>query len=68
MAEVMVRWRDDASPEFYSERLQEIDKVLDFLYFSVPGEYRARQYEISFTDDLPFALIAVEEQVEVLDV
>lgn len=68
MAQVMVRWRDDASPEFYSERMQEVDKTLDFLYFHVPGIYRTRQYEFSFTDDLPFSLLAVEEEVEVINV
>jgi len=29
--------------------------------------YRVRQWEFSFTDAVPFTLIAAEEEVEVLD-
>jgi len=67
MAQVMVRWRDDASPEFYNEREQTVDKELDWLYFHTPGIYRARQLEIKFTDNQPFAVIGIEEEVELLD-
>jgi hypothetical protein len=67
MAQVMVRWRDDASPEFYNEREQEASKLLDFLYFQTPGIYRARQHEIKVTDNVPFAVLAIEEEVELLD-
>ena len=67
MAQVMVRWRDDASPEFYNEREQEASKPLDFLYFHIPGIYRSRQLEIKVTDNVPFAVLAIEEEVELLD-
>ncbi len=66
MADVMVRWRNDALPEFESERIQAIRSPLDWLYFQTPGHYRTRQYEISFTDNLPFTVIAMEEEVELL--
>ena len=67
MAKVMVQWRDDASPAFYNEREQEISTELDWLYFHTPGIFRTRQYEIRFTENLPFVLIAMEEEVELLD-
>ena len=67
MANVMARWRDDKSPNFYPEKTQEISGELDWVYFHVPGMYRARQYEISFSENLPFTLLRIEEEVEVLD-
>ncbi len=67
MAQVMVRWRDDFSPEFQNEREQEASKPLDFLYFHTPGIYRSRQLEIKVTDNVPFAVLAIEEEVELLD-
>jgi hypothetical protein len=66
MADVMVKWRNDAQPSFENERIQTIKEPLDWMEFHTPGQYRARQYEISFTDNLPFTVIAMEEEVELL--
>jgi hypothetical protein len=41
--------------------------LLDFLYFQTPGIYRSRQLEIKVTDNVPFAVLAIEEEVELLD-
>lgn len=67
MAQVMVRWRDDGAKIWYDEKQQEVSKPLDFLFFGTPGIYRTRQWEIAFTDNLPFSIITIEEEVEVLD-
>lgn len=67
MADVMVRWRNDNAKTFENERIQEIANELDYLYFHTPTIFRARQYEISFTDNQPFALLRLEEGVELLD-
>ena len=66
MTQVMVRWRNDNAKVFENERTQEITEDLDYLYFHVPGIYRTRQYEISFTGDLPFILVNLEEEVRPL--
>jgi hypothetical protein len=63
---VMVRRRNDRAQEWEPEILQEVTEKLDWCYFSVPGTFRTRQIEISFTDDSPFVLIQVEEEVEIL--
>ena len=67
MSQVMVRWRDDGSATFKNEQMQEVNEYIDFLYFKTPGQYRTRQYEISYTDATPFTLIMAEEDVNVLD-
>lgn len=67
MATIMTRWRDDGAKQWVNEREQEISKPLDFVFFHTQGIYRTRQYEFSFTDNLPFSIIMVEEEVEILD-
>lgn len=67
MAEVMVAWRDDAAKTFINERTQEVHGEQDFIYFHTPGIFRSRQYELRFTDNEPFTLIALEEEVAVID-
>lgn len=67
MAEVMVAWRDDAAKTFINERVQEVRGEQDFIYFHTPGIFRSRQYELRFTDNEPFTLIALEEEVAVID-
>lgn len=67
MPNVMVRWRDDGAKSWVNERMQEVSKPLDFLFFHTQGIYRTRQYEFSFTDPVPFSIIMVEEEVEILD-
>ena len=65
--QVMIRWRDDRARQWQEERQQIVSEKLDFLFVAVPGTYRTRQYEISFTDEAPFVLISMEEEVEFLD-
>jgi len=67
VADVMVRWRNNASKEFEKERRQEVSKELDYLFFQCRGIYQTRQYEISFTDSLPFAVLNLEEEVSILE-
>jgi hypothetical protein len=67
MADVMVKWRDDAAKTFINERVQEVHGEQDFIYFHTPGIFRSRQYELRFTDNEPFTLIALEEEVAVID-
>lgn len=62
----MIRWRDDRNAEWQNEIQQEVTGQMDFLYVASPQSYRTRQYEISFTDNLPFVLISMEEEVEAL--
>lgn len=63
---VMIRWRDDRNASWQDEIQQEVEGQMDYLYLHVPNAYRARQYEISFTENLPFVLISMEEEVELL--
>lgn len=67
MADVMVAWRDDAVKTFVNERTQEVSGEQDFIYFHTPGIFRTRQYELRFTDNLPFTLVTMEEEVAVID-
>jgi len=62
----MIRWRDDRAQAWQPEVMQSVTEKLDFLYVASPNTYRTRQYEISFTDNEPFVLIGMEEEVEVL--
>lgn len=63
---VMIRWRNDNDMNFENEREQEVSKELDYLFFRTPGIYRTRQYELTFTDNAPFTLINLEEEVKAL--
>lgn len=64
--DVMIRHRDDRAQEWQPEKMQSVTEKLDWCYFSVPGTYRTRQIELSFTDNSPFVLIMVEEEVDLL--
>ena len=66
MADVMIRWKNNDEPEFTNEKTQEISKELDYIFLKASGIYQTRQYEISFTDDVPFMLINMEEEVVLL--
>ncbi len=63
---VMIRWRNDHNASWQDEIQQEVNGKMDFLYVAIPQIYRTRQYEISFTENRPFVLISMEEEVEVL--
>ncbi len=67
MTQVAVRWRNDFKPQFENERQQEVSGNLDWCYFHTPGIYRTRQYEIVHTDATPMIIIAMQEEVELLD-
>jgi len=64
---VMIRWRDDRAQAWQPEVLQSVTEKLDFLFVASPNTYRTRQYEISFTDNEPFVLIGMEEDVTPLE-
>ncbi len=64
--QVAVKWKNNDMPEFEKERLQKIERELDYLYFHTQGIYQTRQYEVVFTDPSAFALINLEEEVEVI--
>ena len=59
----MVRWRNNDEKEFINERVQEVSKELDYLFFQTSGIFQTRQFEISFTDDKPLTILNLEEEV-----
>lgn len=66
---MLVRWRDNGSKKWnnYRELMLGFQGDTEF-YYSIYqlGSYRARQYEFIVTDDTPFSLIEVEEDVDLL--
>lgn len=69
MPKLIVRWRDDAERPWEKEREIELkDGIkMQYIYFYQNGIYRMRQYEIIFTENIPFTLINAEEEVDGLE-
>ena len=66
---LMVKWRDDNGEFWANERLISLKAVGDSEFFAEIynlGMYRARQYEVSLSDDTPLVLSDVEETFEVM--
>lgn len=66
---MMVRYRN-TNGAWGPERWLDVGPVGDdgnLVHLNQLGQYRTRQWEVSFTDDAPFVLADAEEEVEVLE-
>jgi len=66
---LMVRWRDNANDSFSNFQNVDLGRVGDSVSIARIdnlGTYRKRQWEFSMTDNVPFVLVDVEENVDQL--
>ena len=68
--QMMLRWRDDGSTTWSTERDMSMGKSGDtnFIFREQSlGMYRDRQYEFSVSDPVPFVLVEAEEDADLLE-
>lgn len=67
---LLVKWRDDGATDWQTEKTITLGQSgdTDFMYkLWIGGIYYSRQYEVSFTDNAPLVLRAIEEDFDFLE-
>jgi len=67
---IMIRYRDDGKSTWSNEKHVSLNRIGDTQFIARMFNqkiYRARQYEIAFTDNAPFVIVGAEENVFKLD-